>query len=355
MNHPAMTDDLLENWLKARLLSGEIEDLSIVDSRRLAQGHSNDTSLVEIVYKELGVQKKQKYVFRLDIVHGISEPYDIPKEFRLLQALQGTEVAAPTVHWMEEAPSTFGPAFYVMEFCDGTVADELYESGDYSGLIGQASPAARRSISEAYYREIAKIHKVDWSSLGLGEMARPKGGGFNGTPQRDTTEAAERALQEWEWRARKESLMPEPALIPALAALKSKLPRCQEITFLHGDCKISNYMFKDNKVTGVLDWEWSRIGDPMNDLAWCLPEPEKTMLDGLLNFNEAREVYESESGIKVDNDRLNFYQGIRLLKIYAFATAMGRLIEQGQSHDLRYIGLTHYAHQALVGLSELRI
>ncbi|HET6483419.1 MAG TPA: aminoglycoside phosphotransferase family protein [Actinoplanes sp.] len=40
---------------------------------------------------------------------------------------------------------------------------------------------------------------------------------------------------------------------------------------VHGDYGPNNMLFdQDNfRVTGLLDWEWARPGDPVDDLAWC--------------------------------------------------------------------------------------
>ncbi len=111
-------------------------------------------------------------------------------------------------------------------------------------------------------------------------------------------------------------------------------------------------MFDGEQVSGVLDWEWSRIGDPMNDLAWAFPKEDAPVLDGFLSFEEACEVYEQASGIKVDVARLQFYKGITALKTVAFTAAMGRLIEKGQSSDIRYACLSAaYGQASLTGLA----
>ena len=326
----------MERCFQRHLAGSGRTDITLTQLVRLPQGHSNDTLLAKAVSTIGGKRAEERFVIRRDIVHGISEPYDIPKEYRLLKALAATEVAAPPVYWSEDAPSSLDVAYYVMGFCDGDLADELYGSGDYSGVIGRASPAERRAIHTAYFEELAKIHRVDWRALGLGEMSQPMGFDFQGVPIDGTTDAARRALVEWEGRTRRELLRPAPLLEEPLAWLRENLPLCPRNVLLHGDCKLSNYMFKDGSVSGVLDWEWSRIGDPMNDLAWCLPAPGADLPDGFLDFDGAVAVYERASGNQVDPARLDFYRGITGLKVCAFTAAMGRLIELGQSHDIRY-------------------
>lgn len=310
---------------------GPVEVRAVV---RLPQGHSNDTFVVEV--GAAGTATAQRFVVRRDIVHGITEPYDIPKEYRLLKALEATDVAAPRVLWLQSDPGEFGAPYYVMEFCRGTVADELYLSGDMSGLIGRDTPEGRRAKHRAYIRELAAIHSVDWRGLGLGELARPAGFDFAGEPVDGTLDGARRALDEWETRARAESVVAEPLLEEPLCWMRENLPATPRNVLLHGDCKLSNYMFAGDAVSGVLDWEWARIGDPMNDLAWAFPKPETQLPDGFLSFAECCAEYEAASGHPVDRQRLEFHDGIADLKVYAFAAAMGRLTRQGLTLDVRY-------------------
>jgi aminoglycoside phosphotransferase (APT) family kinase protein len=40
---------------------------------------------------------------------------------------------------------------------------------------------------------------------------------------------------------------------------------------VHGDYGPNNMLFDPEtfEVAAVLDWEWARVGDPIEDLAWC--------------------------------------------------------------------------------------
>ena len=311
-----------------------IASVEVTGVFRLPQGHSNDTFVVEV--EESGAAVARRYVVRRDIVHGITEPYDIPKEYRLLRALEATAVAAPQVLWLQPDAREFGAPYYVMEFCRGVVADELYLSGDMSGLIGRDTIEGRRAKHRAYIHQLATIHAVDWRKVGLGEMSRPAGFSFAGEPADGTSDASCRALDEWETRARQESIVVEPLLEEPLCWMRENMPATPRNVLLHGDCKLSNYMFDGDAVSGVLDWEWARIGDPMNDLAWALPKPDTILPEGFLSFDECCAEYEAASGYAVDHARLEFYYGIADLKIYAFAAAMGRLTRKGLTLDVRY-------------------
>ena len=38
---------------------------------------------------------------------------------------------------------------------------------------------------------------------------------------------------------------------------------------MHGDFRLGNFLITDNGLQGVLDWELTHLGDPMEDLAWA--------------------------------------------------------------------------------------
>lgn len=40
-----------------------------------------------------------------------------------------------------------------------------------------------------------------------------------------------------------------------------------DLTLMHGDSNLANYMFNDNKLVAILDWEIAGIGQPSMDIA----------------------------------------------------------------------------------------
>ena len=53
--------------------------------------------------------------------------------------------------------------------------------------------------------------------------------------------------------------------------LRSLHPDSHPPTWVHGDFGPQNLLFDEStsEVTGVLDWEFARLGDPLDDLAWA--------------------------------------------------------------------------------------
>ncbi|HBY95564.1 MAG TPA: phosphotransferase family protein, partial [Chloroflexi bacterium] len=42
------------------------------------------------------------------------------------------------------------------------------------------------------------------------------------------------------------------------------------LTLIHGDFRVGNLLVTPDRLTGVLDWEFTHVGDPLEDLAWPL-------------------------------------------------------------------------------------
>jgi aminoglycoside phosphotransferase (APT) family kinase protein len=76
-------------------------------------------------------------------------------------------------------------------------------------------------------------------------------------------------------------------------------------TLVHGDFRVGNLMVAGHGVSGVLDWELTHLGDPLEDLGWlCVPawrfmRPDRPAA-GLGTREELAAAYERHSGVEVD-------------------------------------------------------
>jgi aminoglycoside phosphotransferase (APT) family kinase protein len=61
---------------------------------------------------------------------------------------------------------------------------------------------------------------------------------------------------------------PHPAIEYGLAWVRERLRSTREPTFCHGDFRIGNVAVDSNGVVAILDWEFTHVGDPVEDVAW---------------------------------------------------------------------------------------
>ena len=74
---------------------------------------------------------------------------------------------------------------------------------------------------------------------------------------------------------------------------------------VHGDAGPGNFLFEDDRVTALLDWELVHYGDPMADLALlCL----RMLFQGFVPLPEAFAAYQEAGGYPVDLGRLRYWR-----------------------------------------------
>jgi aminoglycoside phosphotransferase (APT) family kinase protein len=96
---------------------------------------------------------------------------------------------------------------------------------------------------------------------------------------------------------------PHPTFELAFRTLGSDRPPSRR-TIVHGDFRMGNLMVHGERVSGVLDWELTHIGDPVEDLGWlCVPAWRFTRPDlpaaGLGTREQLLAAYERHTGVTV--------------------------------------------------------
>lgn len=230
----------LEHWL-ARKLSGG--GGLLVD--RIGGGQSNPTFFVNYGTAQLVLRKKPGG----PILKGA---HAIEREFRVLRALEATDVPVPRALWLEDDASVLGTPFYVMERLDGRV----FSDGRLPGI----APDERREVYLDMARVLARLHAVRPEEVGLGDFGRP-GNYF------------ERQIARWSGQYRDSSGPRIPALDQLMDWLPAHLPPDDgAVSIAHGDYRLGNLMFHatEPRVIAVLDWELSTLGHPLADLGYSV-------------------------------------------------------------------------------------
>ncbi len=173
----------------------------------------------------------------------------VDREFRVIAALNKTNVPTPRAYALSEDESVVGTAFYIMEYCDGRVL--------WDPLLPEVEKGGRLAIYRAKFETLARLHAVDYSALGLGDFGRPgsyvarqisRWGKQYKAAETDSIESMDR-LFEW---------------------LPAHLPANDETVLVHGDYRLDNMIFHavEPRVLGIIDWEISTLGDPLAELSY---------------------------------------------------------------------------------------
>jgi aminoglycoside phosphotransferase (APT) family kinase protein len=98
----------------------------------------------------------------------------------------------------------------------------------------------------------------------------------------------------------------------------------------------------------ILDWELVHLGDPLDDIAYILgawrSAPPHNWLSHLLPEEEFFERYEQASGIKIDMQKLEFYNMLFKFKSLGIGATAAGAWNTAHELDLRIgvFAMTHY-------------
>ena len=223
----------------------------------------------------------------------------ILREWRIIEALDGTEVPhTPAVAMCEDA-SVLGRPFYLMGFVDG------WSPMDQTGWPApfDTDLDARAGLAYQLVEGIALLSKVDWRAKGLQDLGRPDG--FH-----------ERQVDRWTTFLDRIKGRELPGFDVAAAWLRAHRPIDYIPGLMHGDYQFANVMYRDGapaRLAAIVDWEMGTVGDPKLDLGWVVQSwPENTGaseaaessyvdLTGMPSRAELLEHYAGVSGRQVDD------------------------------------------------------
>ena len=117
-----------------------------------------------------------------------------------------------------------------------------------------------RRASAALIEVLARLHAVDFASVGLSDLGRPDG-------------YLERQLRRWAQQWKGSATRDLPAIEDLARRLHASLPLSGPPAVVHGDYRFDNAMFDPcdwGRVVAVLDWKMATLGDPLTDLGMLL-------------------------------------------------------------------------------------
>ncbi|MEU8586336.1 phosphotransferase family protein [Streptomyces sp. NPDC048664] len=186
-------------------------------------------------------------VRRPPLGHVLATAHDMRREHRVISALHPTAVPVPRPVLLCEDDAVLGAPFYVMEFVEGT---PYRTAGQLAPLGAERTRQAVLGLVDT----LVELHAVDPDAVGLGDFGRPDG-------------FLDRQLRRWGKQLDASRNRELPGVDELHAALGRSLPASPEPTVIHGDYRLDNVLLgDDDRITAILDWEMSTLGDPLTDL-----------------------------------------------------------------------------------------
>lgn len=316
--------DRLREYLAAELGAADRFDVSYHQA-----GHSNETLFVDWGSHELVLRRPPPG-------QTAESAHDVLREYRVIDALQDTDIPLPRTVLECDDHDVIGSDFYLMDRVRGDVIrdqePDRFKTSEH-----------RRRIGEELIDVGVAIHTVDPAQVGLDDLGHPDG---------YTTRQIERWTKQIEWAMEVTSERREvPTLFEVAEWLADHTPEPPAHTLVHGDYKLDNTMFGPGTppdIVAVFDWEMCTRGNPWMDLGWMLsywPDPKdpEATLELTPEFlahpeyptrRELLSRYESHTGWEFQHDR--FYRAFGVFKIAAASEMFFRRYLDGNSNDPSY-------------------
>lgn len=224
-----MTDEQIRSDLE-RFLGESVRSVSVIP-----EGHSGFTYWVDL--------DGRRAVMRLPPPGArIAGPADIPRQGRLMDALNRRGLPVPAVLTMSDQPVIDGRPFYLLEAVDGDRIEKVVGTVPNVQLAGSAVAVLKQ------------LQRVPVAETGIGK---------------EPPASLDSEIARWTWlmdRAPEELTGEAPA---AANLLKAHKPTERAPVLVHADFHYGNMLFRNGGVVALLDWEIAQLGQPLLDLA-CL-------------------------------------------------------------------------------------
>ncbi len=236
----------LADWMDAGDLPGKGAP---AQARFLSGGTQNEIYLI--------TRGDHRCVLRIPPIGAPTErDGGIAREWRITEALEGTDVPHTPAIAVCTDHSVLGRTFYLMGYVDG-----------WSPMDSKTWPApfdtdltARAGLAYQLAEGIALLSRVDWRAKGLQDVGRPDG--FH-----------ERQVQRWTDFFARNRGRDLDGMEVATEWLRDHRPLDYIPGLMHGDYQFANVMFEHGgpaRLAALVDWEMGTVGDPKLDLAWMV-------------------------------------------------------------------------------------
>lgn len=267
-------NDSVRAWVEAEV-GGQI-----VSATRPPTGGSRDLFLLDV---ERPDGTSLDLVLRLETGGTfIGTPVSLHREAEVYRALGDTEVPTPRLVAFAEDGSAL-------------LVERLAGSEDFGSLDANT----QQQTYADFIAGLAALHNLDPGLLGLDPRHFPL--------PASAEEHARQDLRVWGDMLDTWVTEPDPLVLYARGWLDASAPtRVQRTVLVQGDTGPGNFLAENGRVSGIVDWEFAHIGDPMADLAWL--EMRSGAHGGDLDPAPHLAAWAKATGLEVDSAAIDYYR-----------------------------------------------
>ncbi|EFC83471.1 phosphotransferase family protein [Parafrankia sp. EUN1f] len=242
--------------------------------RVMTGGFSKQTFLVDATLDGT----RQELVFRQ--VPSSRRAGSLAPEFNVLKAVHAAGLPTPEPLWIESGDNALGGAFFVTRRAPGHTVGDVW---------GARSADVQLCLDVA--RFYARLHRMDHRDLTppISPRHTPEQLDFMITWQMETLA--------------KRGIVPEPELLILITWLRANTPQpAERASLIHGDAAFSNLLVDDGRISAVLDWEASHVGNAAEELAYL-----RSSVEPLLPWSQFLDAYQDAGGVVPDAQSLRYF------------------------------------------------
>lgn len=206
---------------------------------------------------------------------------DSTTEVPVMQALFRVGFPVAEVLAYEPTGDVIGQPFFVMAFVEGASTEDPATIDDYLRLLH-------------------RLHGYAPSDLDLGPLPIPA------LP----TGPAHALLDRWDATYRSGLVgEPSPLVEEAIAHLRRTAPATERLGIVHADPGPGNYMHEGGRITALVDWEFTHVGDEYDDWAFLIYMRGRRVMGPDEWIDRIHRV----TGVEIDRERLRYWRGVNHL------------------------------------------
>jgi aminoglycoside phosphotransferase (APT) family kinase protein len=276
----------------------------------MTTGFSNDTYLLE----------GPELILRLPPAAGaMLDGHDVIEQASIYAALgkRPDAPAVPRIAHIEENVALLGAQFFIMERIAGESVNDIEMQSWFTG----APDTVRTQMCRDWISAISNLARIEPLDVLSGPVS----------PEDD--------IRMWQRFADAAQC---PQLVDMIERLlKMPAPISGPPAVIHGDPKLSNLMWQNDRITALLDWEMALNGEPLADLGYMLfffvsehhSASRAQKLPGMLMRDEVIKLWEGISGRSAQG--IAWHEIAQVGKLAAIIAQGVNMANSGRSNDPR--------------------